>query len=273
LEDQGEEDILMALSIRNKPRISTFDKSISLNQEHCDHTPIPRETIQHNINESGCFIIQVKPDDYLPGFAYTIGLYQKFNHPEIICFGLPLDLLGTVLNDACNRIKHGAALQASVPYDDFIADFPVQLLSVDRSYYPDYWGIANNFYQYQDYPALQLVWPDKQGLFPWEPAFNVNWKFKQPLLDRSTDFKFYEERNVAVFTTTHVLAGKPILYVYHNEDGEWQFHSEQEPDWEDAKLVSLESITRLDPGVNELYHLSFGQSAWRGSVEEEWDWG
>jgi hypothetical protein len=243
-----------------------------MTQDHCDHKPILPEEIQQNIDQYGCYIIQVKPDDCLPAFAYTIGLYQKFNHPEIICFGLSLDLLGTILNDACDRIKNGQSLQEGVHYDDFIADFPMQLLRVNQSFYPNYWGIANSFYGHHHYPALQLVWPDKQRLFPWEQGFNANWKFKQPLLDRDTDFKFYEERNVAVFTTSHVLAGKPILYVYHNEDGEWQFHSEQEPDLDDAKLVSLEEITKLDPGVNELYHLSLGQSAWRGSVEEEWDW-
>lgn len=244
-----------------------------MTRDDCDHQPISPEEIQRNIDQYGCHIIQVKPDDYLPGFAYTIGLYQKFNHPEIICFGLSLDLLAAILNDACDLIKNGESLQVGVHYDDFIADFPIQLLSVNQSFYPNYWGIANSFYGHLHYPALQLVWPDKERLFPWEQGFNVNWKFKQPLLDRDTNFKFYEERNVVVFTTKQVLEGKPILYVYHNEDGEWQFHSEQEPDLDDAKLVSLESITKLDPGVNELYHLSFGQSAWRESVEEEWEWG
>ena len=244
-----------------------------MTQDHCDHTPIPQQKIQEKIDQFGCYIIQVKPDDYLPGFAYTIGLYQKFNHPEIICFGLSLDLLGAILNDACDRIKNGQSFQVSIPYDDFIEDFPMQLLQVDPSFYPDYLGIANNFYGHRHYPALQLVWPDKQRLFPWEEGFNINWKFKQPLLDRDTDFKFYEERNVAVFTTKQVLEGKPILYVYHNDDGDWQFHSEREPDLDDVKLVSLESITKLDPGVNELCHLALGQSAWRGSVEEEWEWG
>ncbi|MGO4288187.1 DUF4262 domain-containing protein [Chitinophaga sp. RAB17] len=243
-----------------------------MNEDHCDHDPIPQKEIQRNIDQYGCYIIQVKPDDYLPGFAYTIGLYQQFSHPEIICFGLSLNLLGSVLNDACELIKNGQPLQVGVYYDDFIADYPMQFLTVDKSFYPNYWGIANSFYGHYNYPALQLVWPDKQSLFPWEPGFNVNWKYKQPLLDRDTDFKFYEERNLAVYTTKYVLEGKPILYVYHNDDGAWQFHSEPEPDLKDAKLVSLESITRLDPGINELYHLSLGQSARRGSMEEEWGW-
>lgn len=117
-----------------------------MNVDHCDHDPIPQEKIQRNMEQYGCYIIQVKPDGFLPGFAYTIGLYQKFNHPEIICFGLSLDLLGSVLNDACELIKNGQSLQVGVHYDDFIADFSIQFLTVDKSFYPNYWGIANSVF-------------------------------------------------------------------------------------------------------------------------------
>jgi len=241
-------------------------------QEHCNHDPISHEEIQDTINQYGCYIILIEADDSIPAFAYTIGLKQKFNHPEIICFGLSLDLLGCLLNDACDLIKNGASLQAGIYYNEFIEDFPIQFLSVNKSFYPNYLGIANDFYKNHDYSALQLVWPDKQSLFPWEESFNANWKFKQPLLDRNIDFKFYEEKNVAVFTTHHVLEGKPILYVYHNDDGAWQFHSEQEPDLKDSKLVCLKEITKIDSSVNELYHLPLGKSAWRESINDPWDW-
>lgn len=237
-----------------------------------DNGPISRTKIQDKIDQYGCYIIQVEADDYLPAYAYTIGLFQRFKHPEIICFGLSIELLGDLLNNACASIKSNEMLNTGVLYDEFIKNHPVQFLQVDRSYHSDYMAICNLFYRTDEYPSLQMVWPDKQSLFPWEPGFNPEWKFKQPLLDRNTDFKFYEERNVAVFTTSHVLEGKPILYVYHNDDGAWQFHSEQEPALKDSKLVCLEEITKMDPSVNELYHLSLGKSAWRESAGHPWEW-
>jgi hypothetical protein len=244
-----------------------------LSKEHCDHKPLSNQEIQQKIDQFGCFIICIESDNHLPEFAYTIGLYQKFNHPEIICFGLPQSLLFSVLNTACDLIKEGQSFQTGNHlYQDFIADYPVQFLHVNQSFYPDYWGTGCNFYGHRDFPAIQLVWPDKESIFPWEPGFNGKWKFKQPLLDRSMDFKFYEEKNVAVFTTGHVLEGKPIVYVVHTEDGEWEFHSEYDNGDEDIKLVSLESITKLDPGINQLYHLSPGQRAWRDSKEDAWEW-
>ena len=96
-----------------------------------------------------------------------------------------------------------------------------------------------------DFPVMQLVWPDKEHRFPWDVGFFPDWKFRQPLLDRNMDFKFYEERNLGVYTTNDVLAGAPVLIVYHNLDGDWQFHSGLEPDLSDATLVCMEDITKL----------------------------
>jgi hypothetical protein len=233
---------------------------------------LSKEKTQKHIDDYGCSIVYIEENDYLPGFAYTIGLYQKFNHPEIICFGLPMKLTGSLLNDACDLIKEGQSLVPGQQYEDFLKDFTIQFLPINKAFYPDYFGTASNFYGNDDYPALQFVWPDKKQFFPWEPGFNPDLKRKQPLLDRNADFRFYEERNVAVFTTKHVLEGKQILYVYHNDDGAWQFHSEQDPQLEDSKLVSLETITKLDQGINDLYHLNYGQNAWRESIDDEWQW-
>ncbi|WP_256348316.1 MULTISPECIES: DUF4262 domain-containing protein [Pseudomonas] len=35
-----------------------------------------------------------------------------------------------------------------------------------------------------DFPALQMVWPDKQGHFPWEPAYDQSYSRFQLLLDK-----------------------------------------------------------------------------------------
>ena len=232
-----------------------------------------REDILNNIEKFGCHIVLLEDDGYLPGFAYTIGLYQRFNHPEIICFGLKNDVVGAILNHACDLIKEGQVLQVNKEYRGFLEGFAIQFLRVDKDYYQNYLGYGGWFYDNGfDFPALQLVWPDKQHLFPWQDGFNADWKFKQPLLDRNTDFKFYEERNVAAFTTKAVLEGKPILFAYHNEDGDWQFHSEEEPNLDNAKIVALEQITKRDPSVNEIYHLGFGGRAWRDSIDDIWQW-
>lgn len=242
-----------------------------MTNDHSQHDLEARQTILKNIEEYGCHLVLIEADNYLPGFVYSIGLYKNFRHPEIICFGLKTEVMSSLINHACDLIKAGETLTTGKDYAGFLEGYDIQFLDVDKEHYPDYLGYASWFYEGSwDFPVLQLVWPDKQHLFPWEEGFNSNWKFKQPLLDRNTDFKFYEERNLGVYTTKQAFEGAPILYVYNNEDGDWQFHTSLTPHLADAKLVCLEEITKLDPSINEIYYLQYGWRAWRDSPEDEW---
>lgn len=242
-------------------------------QEHDQHDRETRETILQNIEKYGCHLALVEPDSYLPGFAYTIGFYGKYNHPEIICFGLHNDLMTALLNHARDLIKQGTTFQPGKPYEGFLKDYTVQFIEVEKEFYADYVGYAGWYYENSfDFPLLQLVWPDKQNLFPWEEDFNPDWKFRQPLLDRDTDFKFYEKRNLGVYTTKQAFEGEPILFVYHNADGDWQFHTSINPKMDDARLVCLEEIIKLDPTINEIYHLPYGWRAWRESINTDWEY-
>ncbi len=241
--------------------------------EHAEHDKQAKQAIVENIKKYGCHLALLEADNYLPAFAYTIGLYEKFNHPEIICFGLSTDLLGWMLNHARDLVKDGEVVVPGKLYSGFLKGYEVQFLPVDQAHYADYLGYGGWYYDMDfDFPVLQLVWPDKEHKFPWEDDFNPDWKFKQPLLDRNIDFKFYEPRNLGVYTTKQVLDGEPILHVYHNEDGDWQFHSSDSPDINDAKLVCLEEIITLDPTINEIYFLQYGWKAWRANKESEWEY-
>ena len=245
-----------------------------MTDEHSQHDTEAKKTILDNIEKYGCHLALLEPDNYLPGFVYSIGLFKRYGHPELICFGLKTEVMSAILNHACDLIKNGETLSTNTLYSGFLEGYEIQFLQVDKEYYPSYVGYAGWFYDMSfDFPLLQLVWPDKQHKFPWEDTFNPDWKFKQPLLDRNTDFKFYEERNLGVYTTRQAFNGEPILYVYHNEDGDWQFHTSLEPNLADSMLVCLEEITKLDSTINELYHLQFGWRAWRDGKEGDWKFG
>ena len=228
-------------------------------------------SILEDIAAYGVHIAYVESDGYCPGFGYSIGLYKEFNHPEIIVIGLDFESTGVIINNVKNEIGNGTRFLERVNYPDFLVDRPIQFIEVEKEHYPDYLGYAgwyndNSF----DFPCLQLVWPDRAGNYPWEADFNEVFKFQQPLLDRNTDFKFLEERTLGVFTTAEVLEGNPIRFVYHNEDGDWQFHSEQDPDLAKAKLVCLEELVQKDNTLNEIYYLNYGESAKRNYIGDEW---
>lgn len=230
------------------------------------------QKILDDVEKYGFHISVISQDEYLPGFAYTIGLTKTYNHPEIIIFGLKNEVMSEILNGLGDKIGKGQIYSQDREYSDIVSNFPVKFIEVQKEHYQDYLGYGGWFYNSKfDFSAYQLVWTDKNNKYPWDEGFNDNWKFKQPILDRNTDFKFYEERNLGVFTTQATFDGKPILWVYHNEDGDWQFHSEENPDIENSKIVTIESLVKLDPTLNEIYHLNFGQSAIRKSIESDWE--
>lgn len=240
---------------------------------HKDHDQAAEKQIQHDVKCYGCHLTLVEADNYMPAFAYTIGLYKNYNHPEVICFGLSVNLMGSLLNTVKELIEQGGTVQINRDYPDFLEDFNVTFINVDKSYYSHYLGYANWFYDYKpEYPVLQLVWPDATATFPWNESFNPKLLRFQPLLDRNIDFKFIESRNLGVYTSSHVLEGEPILYVYHNEDGDWQFHSSDDPNIDDAKLVALEEIINIDPTVNHIFFLPYGWSAWRKNKNANWEY-
>ena len=239
-------------------------------EEHAAHDAEAEEKIASDVAQYGFHIAQVHSDGYSPSFSYTIGLFKTYGHPELICFGLNLDLLHSVLWSGKELLDKHPEPNLSVGYPDFVGDYDVRFLTVDKGWYKDYFGYGFWFNGTWDFPALQIVWPDKQALFPWEEDFNPDWKSGQPLLDRSLDFKFREERNVAVFTTRQVLEGLPILRVVHEDDGSWQFLCDTTYEEADLKVVTLEEIVKRDPTVNELFQLNYGWHAWRIVEAAEW---
>jgi hypothetical protein len=239
-------------------------------EEHAEHDATAENQIISDVEKYGFHVGIIPGDGYSPAFAYTIGLYRTYGYPELICFGLNQDLLHSVLWSGKELLYKQSVPDLTLGYPDFIGDYDVRLLAVDKAWYKYYFGYSIWFNQGRDFPALQIVWPDKKALFPWEEGFNPAWKAGQPLLDRNLDFKFREEHNLAVFTTRQVLKGLPVLRVIHEINGDWQFLCDTTYEVDDLKIVALAEIVRRDPTLNELFQLNYGWQARR--VVEAADW-
>lgn len=238
----------------------------------CAHTGPDRELILKNIQQHDCHLVLVQPDNYLPGFVYSIGLFEKFNHPEIICIGLEINLMAALINDVCAQIKEGKKFISGRRYSEIIRDYDVEFLEAAPLHYDGYVNYATWYYKEIEFPVRQMVWPDSKGLFPWEDGVEIDTKFTQFLLDRNFDYKFYEERTLSVFTSKQAFKGEDILYVYHEGDGTWQFHTSSEPDISDGIIVGLEQITSLDSTINDVYNLKYNWCAWREHKGAEWQY-
>lgn len=63
-----------------------------MDELHTEHDIESKKAILADIEKFGCHVALFEKDNYLPGFAYTIGLYKTYGHPEIICFGLKTEV-------------------------------------------------------------------------------------------------------------------------------------------------------------------------------------
>jgi len=80
-----------------------------------------------------------------------------------------------------------------------------------------------------------------------------------------------EIKNKAVITTKYVVNNNsPILSVFYDEDGDWQFFGEEEVGEEDACVISVEQILEIDKTLANMPSLSEGQSAFRSDKESLW---
>ncbi|HWV73583.1 MAG TPA: DUF4262 domain-containing protein [Pseudosphingobacterium sp.] len=227
--------------------------------------------LEKDISEHGWQVVMIPATSYLPPFAYTVGLWENYGHPELIGFGLPIGLFHLILNKAGELVKSGSTIQINKEYEDFLETYLTTFIPVDPRNLKDYFGAAIEHYQTMDFAALQLIWPDKNQRFPWQDGFEEKYKRLQPLLDRNATFKFIEERNTAIFTTKQWLEeAAPIMEVVHDHEGDWQFITEE---WEEEDIitVSLEEMIQKDDSLNELFNLDFGEGAVRESITSKWE--
>jgi hypothetical protein len=225
---------------------------------------------KEDIEKFGWSVVMIKETDYLPAFAYTIGIWEKYGKPEIIAFGLDTETLQILVNDAGDIIKSGLEIILKKKYDNILENLDVQFIEVNENNISDYFGYAIEYYGSKHFPAMQLVWPDHLNKFPWDVNFETDLFYRQPLLDRNMDFKFLEDKNLGVFTTKQFIEeSKPIVRVTHDEDGDWQFLTD-EASLTEPRLVHLSFMTNKDKTLNDVFQLQYGQSAERDFIGASW---
>jgi hypothetical protein len=116
-----------------------------MTENHNQHDVEAKQAILDNIEKYGCHLAMLEADNYLPAFVYTIGLFKKFGHPELICFGLKLEVMASILNEACDLIKNDGTFTTNKLYSDFLEGYNIKFLAVDKEYYQNYVGTLVGF--------------------------------------------------------------------------------------------------------------------------------
>jgi hypothetical protein len=82
---------------------------------------------------------------------------------------------------------------------------------------------------------------------------------------------FDVEPNTAVFSSAQVVRrGAPVLVVYHDHDGEWQFVHGDVTDDDECLLVCLGCAFQRTPSIADLASMPAGWRAERDSIASPW---
>ncbi len=104
-----------------------------------------------------------------PGFAYSTGGYESYSAPEIIVFGLNVDLMHHMINIFFDKWNKGTRFQTGQEYEGFLEGFPVVFSVCAKSAVDDYATWTDWYYEREPFPLWQMIWPGSGcGLFPWD---------------------------------------------------------------------------------------------------------
>ena len=223
-----------------------------------------------DIRRHGWHVVVIEADDEGPGFAYSIGLFRSFGHPEMLVIGLDNDVNAGVVNGVGELVRGGKRFEHLDECGDVLDGYDVAFRRVDPARYPEYVGYARWYHGGADFPLLQCVWPDARHRYPWHPDFPGDLAVRQPVLGHDRSWSFHEGKNRACFTTRQVLGGSPILLVGHDEGGDWQFLCGTSIEPGDVALVSLGSMLARDGSLARVADLPEGWTASRAGTDGPW---
>jgi hypothetical protein len=78
----------------------------------------------------------------------------------------------------------------------------------------------------------------------------------------------FTDPKLGVFTSTRVRDGLPVLLVFHDGDGDWQFLSSVEESADEGLHIHVSHLLDNDETLGQLADLPLGWKAWRWSPDE-----
>lgn len=222
-----------------------------------------------------------------PAFAYTIGLGHRAGHPELLMSGLDHAVMHRALNGIARRVIDGLRLAPGDELEDVLAGVPVAVEQVSDAALPETVTWAG-WFQRRKPEALAIVWPDRRGVFAWQPGAPEVLDVVQPhgwrvpiehtgglATDPTWDFPIPPEQRV--FSCTHVVDdGEAVLWAARERDAErgedWSIHCGATGHaTDDMRIVHLAHLVRSSPSLRQISDLGLDVEAWRTDPDADWE--
>jgi hypothetical protein len=221
-------------------------------------------------------------------YAFTVGLWHSYELPEIAMFGLREPDMQIWLNN-CARLLRERPVQMpdAEPFTGVLERFPVQLRQVDPSWAGALFSPMCGYYDTVEVPVSQLVWPDREGRWPWDTSATATCRERQPQAwvpveahaegpwrlvgELSPNWPFpHLEPDTTVLASPEVVAGTmPIMAVTHDADGGWDFLDERGYADEASGWAYFGDLYKSQPWLARFADLPPDSQAW---LDEEGEW-
>jgi Domain of unknown function (DUF4262) len=87
-----------------------------------------------------------------------------------------------ILKTLTDDIEKNSQPDLTDPTGHLLLGMRCQFVEVNPRYYSDYVGFALWYYRKRRFPLFQIVWPNNDGLFPWDQQASKPFKEWQPVL-------------------------------------------------------------------------------------------
>jgi hypothetical protein len=162
-----------------------LDKAEGAQPDESGLLPSERHVLE-DIEKFGWHIWQVSPGATDDGFSYSVGMNKTLGFPDVIVFGQKTKWQGDMINLIGREVREGRRFAFDEPVGGLIPDYKCILKPASSLQTFMYYATWVSWYQEHhlksDEPTqvVQLVWPDKEGRFPWDEGWDGG--YLQPVL-------------------------------------------------------------------------------------------
>jgi hypothetical protein len=135
-----------------------------------------------DVSQRGWHCVVVAPEEPALASACSVGLFRSFDHPEVAVFGLAPDVLEAAVERIAKRVRDGERFEGGDLAEGVLDDRPVAFRPIVPRHYPARLGYAVWYHGGPRFPALQCVWANPDGHFPWDRWFPRELRDAQPVL-------------------------------------------------------------------------------------------
>jgi hypothetical protein len=133
-----------------------------------------------DVAQSGLHVVLVAGE--ATGHAHSVGLFRSWDHPEVAIFGLAAEELRGAVSRLGARVRGGERFEHGDVAEGVLERRAVAFRRIVPRHYPAYLAHAVWYHDGARFPALQVVWADEAGRFPWDRWFRRELREAQPVL-------------------------------------------------------------------------------------------